>query len=325
MLGDYTVSLNNEYLNNLQVSKNYVYNPQVASDELGLPVDLIEEFIGDFIQQSYDFKEELYNHLAANELSELKLLSHKLKGVAANLRIEDAFEVLSIINTSSNVDEIRATLDHFYNIIIKLEGKEPQTIPSEETAPTALKNLIENDIFPLKDLDEEKEESKAEDSIVTLPIKTIDDDIYDIDLKFDEDEPLLKEDSPRKIDQNSSTEAAKELYDISEKLKVPVEIIEPLEYNKSSAINELGLPIDLVEELLGDFKEEVQNRIKELEIAVETNDNISLYDIVMSIKGTADNLRVTKISKVLEDLLSVNDLQKAKDLLIRLKNYINQL
>ena len=53
MLGDYTISSDGahaNYINNLHVSKDYVYNPQVASDELGLPVDLIEEFIGDFIQ-----------------------------------------------------------------------------------------------------------------------------------------------------------------------------------------------------------------------------------------------------------------------------------
>ncbi len=62
-----------------------------------------------------------------------------------------------------------------------------------------------------------------------------------------------------------------------------------------------------------------------LETAVETNDKTALYDIVMNIKGTADNLRVTKISQVLKDLLFVTDKQEMKQLLIRLKNFINQL
>ena len=39
---------------------NYVFNPEVASEELGLPTDLVEEFIQDFIAQANSFKDELY-------------------------------------------------------------------------------------------------------------------------------------------------------------------------------------------------------------------------------------------------------------------------
>jgi len=109
--------------------------------------------------QSYDFKEELYTHLTNDDLSDLKLLSHKLKGVAANLRIEDAFEVLSIINTSSNMDEIRATLDHFYTIISKLEGKElsiepnKEKISDEKLSTTVETSKEEDDDLDLEGLD----------------------------------------------------------------------------------------------------------------------------------------------------------------------------
>lgn len=298
MLGDYTISsgaTQNEYINNLQVSKNYTYNPKIASDELGLPIDLIEEFIGDFIQQSYEFKNELYIHLANNELSDVKLLSHKLKGVAANLRIEDAFEVLNIINTSSDTDEIKATLDHFYKIISKLEGKA----------------------------------ESQEDIQTPSPIKLADDDIYDFGLKFDEDEPIMLEESSLKTVNTqtleSPTKSSEEFYETPKESKMPVEISEPLAYDKSTAINELGLSTDLIEELLGDFKEQTKTHLQALEIAIETNDKDALHDIVMNIKGTADNLRITKISKILEDLLFIDDQQKAKQLLILLKNYINQL
>lgn len=328
MLGDYTISsdsANSEYINKLHVSKDYVYNPQVASDELGLPVDLIEEFIGDFIQQSYDFKEELYTHLANDELSDVKLLSHKLKGVAANLRIEDAFEVLGIINTSSNMDEIRATLDHFYTIISKLEGKEPQVESpeekiSEDKIPTAVETSKEDDLFLLKDFDEKEKN-------IQTPLAN--DDVYDINLKFDENEPLNLEEYPLEtmdIDDLDSFVAPKEeFYKIPAGTNLPIEVLETLDYDKSAAVNELGLPSDLIDELLGDFKEQAESRLQALETAVETNDKTALYDIVMNIKGTADNLRVTKISQVLKDLLFIADKQETKQLLIRLKNFINQL
>ncbi len=320
MLGDYTSSSGGahaQYINNLHVSKDYVYNPQVASDELGLPVDLIEEFIGDFIQQSYDFKEELYTHLANDELSDLKLLSHKLKGVAANLRIEDAFEVLSIINTSSNMDEIRATIDHFYKIISKLEGKElPIELDEEKISSENLSAAVET--------------SKEEEKTVQAPLATqVDDDIYDINLKLDEEEPISLKESPLETmdidDMDSFITPKEEFYKIPEETNLPVESLETLDYDKSSAINELGLPSDLIEELLGDFKEQAESRLQALETAVETNDKTALYDIAMNIKGTADNLRVTKISQVLKDLLFVTDKQETKQLLIRLKNFINQL
>jgi len=94
MLGDQLNKDEAAYLQNLKTDKNYVYDPKVASDELGLPVDLIQEFIGDFIQQSYEFKNQIFDAALKEDYNEVHTLSHKLKGVAANLRIEDVFEVL---------------------------------------------------------------------------------------------------------------------------------------------------------------------------------------------------------------------------------------
>jgi len=102
----------------------YVFDPRIASKELGLPLDLIEEFIQDFIDQANDFKNGLYTSLDNGDIDNVKILSHKLKGVAANLRIEDAHEVLSIINAASDVEIIKTNLDDFYNIIAKLAGEE---------------------------------------------------------------------------------------------------------------------------------------------------------------------------------------------------------
>ena len=103
---------------------SYVYDPHIASEQLGLPLDLIEEFIEDFINQAYEFKDDLYSSLKDGDIETLKTLAHKLKGVAANLRIEDALETLSIINTTSDLPVIETNLNRFYKIIAKLDGKE---------------------------------------------------------------------------------------------------------------------------------------------------------------------------------------------------------
>ncbi len=134
MLGDYVSSTDDsEHLSDLVKSGTYVYEPQIAADELGLPVDLIEEFIGDFIDQAHEFHDDLYASIKTGDFDNVQILSHKLKGVAANLRVEDAFDVLSVVNHSKDAEEVLPNLNHFYKIIAKLEGKE---LPEETTVPT---------------------------------------------------------------------------------------------------------------------------------------------------------------------------------------------
>lgn len=57
------------YLSHHKVDSSYLYDPSVAANELGLPVDLIEEFIGDFIQQSHEFKNELFEAATKNDIN----------------------------------------------------------------------------------------------------------------------------------------------------------------------------------------------------------------------------------------------------------------
>ncbi|KFN40290.1 MAG: hypothetical protein JU82_03800 [Sulfuricurvum sp. MLSB] len=133
-----------KFIDALKVDKSYRFDPNVAANELGLPVDLIQEFIGDFIQQSHDFQGDLFDATMRGDMNNLKILSHKLKGVAANLRIEDAFECLSIINTSEDIIEIEANLKYFYQIINKLEGKEESSSISDEVSQNPFKETVDH-------------------------------------------------------------------------------------------------------------------------------------------------------------------------------------
>jgi len=163
------------------------YDPHIASQELGLPLDLIEEFIQDFIAQAKEFKEDIYFSLNSGDIDNVKTLSHKLKGVAANLRVEDAFEVLSIINTSNDIDIIKENLTKFYSIIADLAG---ETI-DEISTPKNQEEQEEND-FKLEFKDE---------------------NLYIEEQKEVEEEPhqLIDEKIPELILNYSKTEAAKEI------------------------------------------------------------------------------------------------------------------
>lgn len=156
----------------------YIFDPHVASEELGLPVDLIEEFIEDFIAQAKEFKDALYASLDSNDRDTIKTLSHKLKGVAANLRIEDALESLTIIHNSQNLSEIKTQVDLFYQIIMKLAGekvlisKEITTESSTQSRESTEVNELEEFSFENKiDREENLDIFKQEESKPTKEIK----------------------------------------------------------------------------------------------------------------------------------------------------------
>ena len=217
----------------------YIYNPQIASDELGLPVDLIEEFIEDFVAQAKEFKDELYNSLNNGDNDNVKILSHKLKGVAANLRIEDAFEALAIINTSSDNTEIETNLDTFYKIISKLSGEkivvkrskivevfeEVTEDSSSESNPNTEVDELEDEIKldfkvdePIEEVIQEAKEEVAEniddeielDFKVDEPIEEVIQEVqeeiieneHELDFKIDEptDKEISDSEVPTKID-----------------------------------------------------------------------------------------------------------------------------
>jgi len=144
----------------------YVYDPNVASEELGLPLDLIEEFIQDFIEQAKEFKSELYKAIDVGDFDTIKTLSHKLKGVAANLRVEDALEALTITNTSSDFNEITENIEIFYKIISKLAGEEISVEKEIEIVDT-----------PLEIKDETTIETDTDDDLYSDPIEIEDSDV----------------------------------------------------------------------------------------------------------------------------------------------------
>jgi hypothetical protein len=156
---------------------DYVFDPKIASDELGLPIDLIEEFIDDFIAQSKEFKSELYSSLNDGDIDNVKVLSHKLKGVAANLRIEDAFEVLTTINTSDDLNVIGKNLNRLYIIIAKLAGEhveiETKKSPLNESETVVSQEDDDDFVLDVKDVDTptetlQEEEQKDEDETPEL-------------------------------------------------------------------------------------------------------------------------------------------------------------
>lgn len=272
----------------------YLYDPRVAADELGLPIDLIEEFIGDFIQQSYDFKDKLYAALDNEDHEALKSLSHKLKGVAANLRIEDAFEALSIVNTSSDSMEIKQNLDLFYDIIHTLDKQEEPFKAQQQ------QSVIDK-------------EMNAQTSIV-------DDDLYTNLLQDEDLLPVNKEEPAAQI----LTDAVKET-EKSDNLSPTIKADAVLNYDRQKTANELGLDESTVDSLLSEYKVQLIALVQNMSDAASSVDVIQIHKLALNSKGTSDNLRLQQISTLLEQLIFSDNLQEIDDIIVTLKQYATQI
>lgn len=278
-----------EFIKSHKINESYRFDPNIAAHELGLPVDLIQEFIGDFIQQSHEFKEELFEAALKGDMNNLKILSHKLKGVAANLRIEDAFETLRIINTSNDAVEIEANLKYFYTIIAKLEGKEFTTTTfSQETTPPSeeIASFADDEIY----------EFSLKDNGV-FQTETIDDELPP-EIFFEE---TVDEEVP------------------------PTDPTQLLHLDKVMLAKELGIEDTFLSELIHEYKQDALRSGKEIVASIAAFDTHAWKNTATKLKGISDHLRLNQISDELAILSQTNDAQEANKASKRLNSFLEQL
>jgi HPt (histidine-containing phosphotransfer) domain-containing protein len=265
----------------------YQYDPQIASKELGLPLDLIEEFIQDFIAQAKDFKAGIYSSIEEGDIDNVKILSHKLKGVAANLRIEDAHEVLSTVSASSDMDVIHENLNTFYMIIAKLAG---EAVEKEV--------IVEEDI-----IDDVQEETvpAADDDMITLDFKDDEDDEDDdVPLKIEmpelADDDFLKiesiDDEITLIDDEKSSEESEQ---------------QEIYFSKADAAKAIGIDETSFNELFEDFVTESHTIFTKIKDAIK-QDNLQICrNEALRFKGMSDNMRFHEFTQELETLIHSSD------------------
>ena len=232
------------------------FDPQVAADELGLPLEEIEEFIQDFINQADEFKDDLYSSLAANDLDSIQITSHKLKGVAANLRIEEALSAISIVNESSDTTEIEAALDDFYKIIARLS--EVNTIDEDD---------VDTDLDSLEEFSSEDEEVTEPEEELVLEEELELDDNFEEELSLEEDDLELDEELP--LDEEVSTETSSEEEEVADLDDLEEELSLDDAEDDLNLEEELELDDNLEEELSLDDDEELLLEEEELDIETQ--------------------------------------------------------
>ncbi|MDA3946776.1 MAG: hypothetical protein PF439_08875 [Helicobacteraceae bacterium] len=364
MLGSYLSEADKEYLTDLKISDDYEYDPNIAADELGLPVDLIEEFIGDFIKQAHEFKDQLFRAIKDKDFDNIKVLSHKLKGVAANLRIEDAFEVLRNVNESSDIRECEANLKKFYLTVAKLEGKDIEEVKVELEKPVGedLYDLTpkfqqvqeEEKMQPLDLFELDEEEASAEpihlersydkvsdnsekepsnDSIYDFgliqesgnePFMIIEDE-DDITSGLQELETEKEKEKEKEIETENEEEIVSSIQEIETDEDHNVESAPVLTYDVNTAAAEIGLNADLVSALIDDYIVEANEMKSKLNDVIEASDLMRWKGYATQLKGVSDNLRIKEISDALQNLITSTDENQAKAAMQEFYGFINQL
>ena len=298
----------------------YVYNPEVASEELGLPIDLIEEFIQDFIAQANSFKDELYQSTASEDANQLKIQSHKLKGVAANLRIEDALAALTVINTSDNYDEIKNKLDDLYKMIAKLSNKSNAGVTQEAEVNTPNE---EEDDFVLsfkedvvleapetkKSIEEPALDSFASDVIVDADVPNI------IAVPELADDDFLKTDAADEEIEDEDLSILDELYNEDETTTEKDVLDIALNYDRQRIAEDIGLDIDSFNELFEEYLNESHELSNTIINSVENNNLEACKSSAIKLKGMSDNMRIHKFDDELDSIINSTDITNVKGFL----------
>lgn len=283
----------------LETAADYVFDPSVAADELGLPADLIDEFVGDFIVQAKKFQPDLEAAIAQEDFDTVQILSHKLKGVAANLRIEDALEVLTFINSSKDVSMLNEYLKLLFIIVHKLEHGADAPI---EEAPLPI----------------DEAPAAVETPVSTMP-ETQDDDLYSFDL-MQNDDPI---DIPKIPDVTDPIEMD------TAPVAAPDPVIETTKQNTNFNLQNnaelLGVDTTTMQEYIHDFTDHANTLKTGLEVALKSSNFEEVKNIATELKGMSESLHLDYASQRLEVLQHTADLdeaiQNAKELFI----FIRQL
>lgn len=293
---------------------NYVYDPTVASNDLGLPIDLVEEFIQDFIAQAESFKQDLYDSASSRNIDHLKIQSHKLKGVAANLRIEDALDALTIINTSDDDHEIKTNLDRLYRIIHRLSNK-GDTIAQPKAATEKQQEVEEDFILSFKD--ESFTPAKKADKIESTSTVEIGDSEVSASIDIPElaDDDFLQQDAIAKKYEDAiesedlllSDPEETPHNDIKEELEDSV-----LHYDKKKIAHDIGLDLGSFNELFEDYLSETKELVSAMNALAEKNDLYGCRSAAIKLKGMSENMRIHDFDNSLEAIINATEMSEAE-------------
>jgi len=102
---------------------HFDFQLEEAAKDLSLPVELIEEFVNDFIVQAHEETEKMLAAYENGDLETVQKIGHLLKGTSSNLRITPLSDTLYEIQFNEDIDRIPELVKNYWAHFLSLENQ----------------------------------------------------------------------------------------------------------------------------------------------------------------------------------------------------------
>ena len=100
---------------------HFDFQLEEAANDLSLPVELIEEFVHDFIEQAHIETKKMLLAYEKGDLDSIQKIGHLLKGASSNLRINALSDTLYDIQFCDDIDNIEALIKRYWAHFLSFE------------------------------------------------------------------------------------------------------------------------------------------------------------------------------------------------------------
>ena len=101
--------------------KHFDFQLEEAANDLSLPVELIEEFVHDFIDQAHIETKKMLEAYEEGDLDTIQKIGHLLKGASSNLRITPLSDTLYKIQFCENTNDLEALIKDYWAHFLSFE------------------------------------------------------------------------------------------------------------------------------------------------------------------------------------------------------------
>jgi HPt (histidine-containing phosphotransfer) domain-containing protein len=100
---------------------HFDFRLEEAANDLSLPVELIEEFVHDFIDQAHTETKNMLDAYEKGDLETIQKIGHMLKGASSNLRIKALSETLYKIQFCEKSEEMEDLIKDYWGHFLAFE------------------------------------------------------------------------------------------------------------------------------------------------------------------------------------------------------------
>ena len=103
--------------------KHFDFQLEEAANDLSLPVELIEEFVHDFIDQAHIETKKMIEAYEEGDLDAIQKIGHLLKGASSNLRINPLSDTLYKIQFCEDTNQLEALIKDYWAHFLSFENQ----------------------------------------------------------------------------------------------------------------------------------------------------------------------------------------------------------